>query len=88
MRATRNVKNTTIGKYKEIIAPALKQAYRDDLIAKNPYEFMPKLKREKPKRSYYDIEELETLFKITDPTPIGLIVKVASYYGFRRSEIL
>lgn len=88
LRTTRNVKNTTIGKYKEIIAPALKQAYRDDLIAKNPYEFMPKLKREKPKRSYYDIEELETLFKITDPTPIGLIVKVASYYGFRRSEIL
>ena len=88
LRTTRNVKNTTIGKYKEIIAPALKQAYRDDLIAKNPYEFMPKLKREKPKRSYYDIEELEALFKITDPTSIGLIVKVASYYGFRRSEIL
>jgi len=49
---------------------------------------MPKLKREKPKRSYYDIEELEALFKITDPTSIGLIVKVALYYGFRRSEIL
>jgi len=88
LRTTRNVKNTTIGKYKEIIAPALKQAYRDDLIAKNPYEFMPKLKREKPKRDYYDVKELEALFKLTDPTPIGLIVKVASYYGFRRSEIL
>lgn len=49
---------------------------------------MPKLKREKPKRDYYDVKELEALFKLTDPTPIGLIVKVASYYGFRRSEIL
>ena len=84
----RHIKSTSVKRYKEILSPALRLAYRDDLIAKNPYEFMPKLKREKSKYNYYDKNELEQLFKIADKTPIGLIVRVAAYYGFRRSEIL
>lgn len=84
----RHIKSTSIKRYKEILSPALRLAYRDDLIAKNPYEFMPKLKRDKSKYNYYDKNELEQLFEIADKTPIGLIVRVAAYYGFRRSEIL
>lgn len=88
LKNKKGVKNVTIKRYKEVLSPALRNAYRDDLIAKNPYEFMPKLKNEKSKREYYDAEELETLFKYTDISPIGLIVRVAAYYGFRRSEII
>ena len=87
LKCERNLKNNSIKKYKEILAPALNIAYRDNLIERNPYDFMPKLKREKSKREYYDQNELENLFQITDSTIIGLIVRVAAYYGFRRSEI-
>ena len=87
LRNERKLKNNSIKKYKEILSPALNIAYRDNLIDKNPYDFMPKLKREKSKREYYDQDELEKLFQITDTTIIGLIVRVAAYYGFRRSEI-
>ena len=87
LKCERNLKNNSIKKYKEILAPALNIAYRDNLIERNPYDFMPKLKREKSKREYYDQNELENLFRITDSTIIGLIVRVAAYYGFRRSEI-
>ena len=87
LKCERNLKNNSIKKYKEILAPALNIAYRDNLIERNPYDFMPKLKREKSKREYYDQSELENLFQITDSTIIGLIVRVAAYYGFRRSEI-
>lgn len=87
LKNERKVKNNTIKKYKEVLSPALRIAYRDNLIEKNPYEFMPKLKREKAKREYYDKDELEKLFEVTDKTWIGLIVRVAAYYGFRRSEI-
>lgn len=48
---------------------------------------MPKLKREKSKRDYYNHAELDKLFEITDKSPLALIVRVAAYYGFRRSEI-
>ena len=87
MKNEKHVKNVSIKRYKEVLAPALSIAYRDDLIPKNPYEFMPKLKREKPKHDYYNKNELEQLFEISDKTPIGLIVRVAAFYGFRRSEI-
>ena len=88
LKNERGNKNITIKHYSIILSPALRQAYRDDLIAKNPYEFISKIKREKQTRNYYNQEELEKLFKYTDNSPIGLVVRVASYYGFRRSELL
>ncbi len=88
LRVERGVKNITVKHYRSILSPALRMAYRDDLIAKNPFEFMPKLRIEKAKMNYYNKEELENLFEITDKTRFGLIVRIAAYYGFRRSEII
>ena len=88
LRNERGNKNVTVKHHAIILSPALRQAYRDDLIAKNPYEFMPKIKREKTKMSYYNKDEIEKLFEVTDKTPLALIVRVAAYYGFRRSELI
>ncbi len=88
LKNERGNKNVTIKHHAVILSPALRLAYRDDLIPKNPYEFMPKLKREKSMKKYYNKEELEKLFKVTDETDLSLIVRVASFYGFRRSELL
>lgn len=88
LKNERDNKNTTIKHHAIILSPALRLAYRDDLIPKNPYEFMSKIKREKSVRSYYNQDELENLFKYTNNSPLALIVRVASYYGFRRSELL
>lgn len=88
LRTERKNKNVTIKHHAVILSPALRMAYRDDLIPKNPYEFVSKLKREKSKRNHYNVDELEELFKHTDKTKIGLAVRVAAFYGFRRSEVL
>ena len=88
LRKERGNKNITIKHHATILSPALRQAYRDDLIPKNPYEFMPHIKREKSRMNFYNKEELEKLFKITDKTNMKLIVRVASFYGFRRSELI
>lgn len=88
LKNTRKNKNITIKHHAVILSPALRLAYRDDLIAKNPYEFMPKIKKEKSKMEYYNKEELEKLFEVTDKSPLKLIVRVAAYYGFRRSELV
>lgn len=87
LKNKRGNKNVTIKHHAVILSPALRLAYRDDLIAKNPYEFMPK-KKEKSKMQYYNKEELEKLFEVTDKSPLKLIVRVAAYYGFRRSELV
>ena len=88
LRNERKNKNVTVKHHAVILSPALRQAYRDDLIAKNPYEFMPKIKKEKTKMEYYNKDELEKLFEATDNTPLALIVRGAAYYGFRRSELI
>ena len=88
LKNERGNKNITVKHHAVILSPALRQAYRDDLIPKNPYEFMPHIKREKSVMSYYKKEELEELFKYTDNSPLKLIVRVAAYYGFRRSELV
>jgi len=88
LRNVRKNKNITIKHHAIILSPALRQAYRDDLIAKNPYEFMPSIKKEKSRMSYYNKDELEQLFKFTDNSPLKLIVRIAAYYGFRRSELI
>ena len=59
LRNEKGLKNVSIRKYNEVLSPALRLAYRDNLIPKNPYEFMPKIKREKSKKNFYDIDELE-----------------------------
>lgn len=88
LKKERGNKNITVKHHAVILSPALRTAYRDDLIAKNPYEFMPSIKREKSRMSFYNKEELDELFKYTDNSPLKLIVRVAAYYGFRRSEIV
>lgn len=88
LKNERGNKNITVKHHAVILSPALRTAYRDDLIAKNPYEFMPSIKREKSIMSFYNKEELDELFKYTDSSPLKLIVRVAAYYGFRRSELV
>lgn len=88
LRIERKIKNITVKHYAVILSPALKKAYRDNLISKNPYEFMAPLKREKSRMNFYNKDELEELFAITDKTPLKLIVRVAAFYGFRRSELI
>ncbi|MBQ0017122.1 MAG: tyrosine-type recombinase/integrase [Clostridiales bacterium] len=88
LKLNKTVKNVTIKRYKEVMSPALKQAYRDDIIPKNPYDFVPPLKKEKPIQDYYDVDEIERLFEATDKTNMGLVVRVACYYGLRRSELV
>lgn len=88
LRDVRGNKNITVKHHAIILSPALRQAYRDDLIAKNPCEFLAKIKKEKSPRSYYNADEIEKLFEIIKDDQIEFIVKLAVYYGFRRSEIL
>ena len=38
--------------------------------------------------TYNNKDELEKLFEVSDKTPLSLIVRVAAYYGFRRSELI
>lgn len=67
---------------------AFKHAVRTDLILKNPTEYVEKPKKRKYRGEIYDKDELDHLFSLVQGHRIEFAVKMASYYGLRRSEIV
>ena len=88
LRNERGNKNSTVKHHAIIISPCLRRAYRDDLIAKNPCDFLQKIKKEKPELDFYNTEELNKLFDVIKGDPLELVILLTAYYGFRRSEVL
>lgn len=85
---SKGLKNISIKHYRTVIHPAMRMAYRDGYIDKNPVEFIPSIKREKIIHTFYNEQEMEMLFHAIKGLKTELVYKIAAYYGFRRSEIL
>jgi integrase len=84
----RNLKDTTIKHYNEVIKPTFKLAIKRKLITENPCDYLPPLKRSNYRAKYYNKEEIELLLEKMKGSRYELIVNIAAYYGFRKSEIL
>lgn len=67
---------------------AFKHAVSTELIIKNPTDFVEKPKKRKYRGEIYDKDELDHLFNIVQGKRIEFAVKMASFYGLRRSEIV
>ena len=82
------VSANTVIHYHAIIHRALKYAVKTDLIAVNPADKVDRPKKERFVGSFYDSEEMNTLFAATRGTKLELIIMLGAFYGLRRSEIL
>lgn len=78
----------TVIKHHGIIRTALQYAVKTRLIRENVADLVDKPKKERYYASFYNQEELNTLFSIVKGTQIETPVLFAAYYGLRRSEIL
>lgn len=78
----------TIKTHKLIIQLVCKYAIKNDLISKNPCEFvtMPKQQRREP--DFYTMDELQIMFNELRNEPIYPILYFTVLYGLRRSEVL
>lgn len=88
LRNERGIKEISVKHYACIIRPALKKAYQDKIIPENPYEFVPKIHKEKYIPTFYNKEEMAMLFKAIEGNEMELELKLLAYYGLRRSELL
>ena len=84
----RGLSETTIKHYATVLNPALKLAYNSKIIDRNPAEMVDPIKRQKYRGEYYDKNDMEKLFEVIKGSKIEDAIKVACYYGFRRSEII
>ena len=84
----KRVKPNTVIHYHAIIHRALKYAVKTDLIPTNPADKVDRPRKNSFTASYYSEDEFAQLFSAVDGTLIEVPVKLASYYGLRRSEVM
>ena len=78
----------TVIHYHAIIRKALQTAVKKDILPKNPADKVERPKKNVFRGSFYSEEEMMTLFDAVSGDPLELCVKIAAYYGLRRSEVL
>ena len=84
----RGLKEVSIKHYSNVVRPAITMAYKRRIIPDNPYDFVPPLHREKPIINFYNKEESEQLLEAIKGHPLELAIKIALYYGLRKSELI
>ena len=78
----------TVIHHHAIIRKALDYAYKMDIIPNNPADKVQRPKKDQYIGSFYNENELAELFEKSEDDPLNLMIRVASYYGLRRSEVL
>ena len=83
-----NCTTNTVIHYHAIIRKALQSAVRKDIITKNPADKVDRPKKNVYHGTFYTESEMLELFDAVEGDPLELCVKIAAYYGLRRSEVL
>ena len=82
------VNANTVIHYHTIIHRALKYAVKMDMIPYNPADKIERPKKEQFVGSFYDSAEINALFQAVKGHTLELPIKLAAFYGLRRSEVL
>lgn len=82
------VSANTVIHYHALLHKALKYAVKTDLIPVNPVDKVDRPKKNAFTPSFYDKEEINKLFDLVEGTELELPVKLAAFYGLRRSECI
>ena len=82
-----NTTNTVIH-YHAVLHRALKNAVKKDVIDRNPADRVDKPRKNRYQASHYSQEEMLRLFSVIEGDPLEPAIRIAAYYGLRRSEVL
>ena len=88
MKQLERVSSNTVIHYHAIIHKALKYAVKIDLIPSNPADKVDRPKKNAFMPSFYDSDEVNRLFTLVEGTDMEIPVKLAAFYGLRRSEAI
>ena len=84
----KRVKPNTVIHYHAVIHRALKYAVKTDLIDVNPADKVDRPRKNGFQPGFYDKDEMNRLFDCVSGLLIEAPVKLATFYGLRRSEVL
>lgn len=78
----------TMKTHKLILQLAFKEAMKDELIVKNPCEYVTLPKMQRREATFYTIGQLNDLFAAVKDEPLFPLIYLTVIYGLRRSEVL
>ena len=84
----RKVKPNTVIHYHAIIHSALKYAVKTDMLVQNVADKVDRPKKNSFQPVFLSAEEMQKMFEALRGTKLELPVLVATFYGFRRGEVL
>ena len=82
------LKGKSIKQYYLGLHSAFTYAVKMEILENHPMDKMTLPRAERYEASFYNQDEINTLFKVFEGDPLELIVHIAAYYGLRRCEIL
>lgn len=82
------LKGKSIKQYYLALHSAFTYAVKMEILENHPMDKMTLPRAERYEASFYNQDEINTLFKVFEGDPLELIVHIAAYYGLRRCEIL
>ena len=88
MEQSKRVKANTVIHYHAVLHRALRYAVKTDLIPVNPADKVDRPRKSAYQASFYAESELHALFAAVSGTHIEVPVKLAAFYGLRRSEVM
>lgn len=88
MEQSKRVKANTVIHYHAVLHRALRYAVKTDLIPVNPADKVDRPRKNAYQASFYSESELHALFAAVSGTHIEVPVKLAAFYGLRRSEVM
>ncbi|MBQ8245630.1 MAG: tyrosine-type recombinase/integrase [Lachnospiraceae bacterium] len=78
----------TLKTHRLILNLVLKEAVKNDLIGRNPCEFVNVPKMRRREATFYTISQLESLFNAVKEEALYPLIYTTVIYGLRRSEVL
>ena len=88
LRGKGGLKPKSLRNLHNMLHKALGQAYRMDMIAKNPADFATIPKQQKQERRFFTVEEQKKLQSVLDDSAIGTAILVDLFTGMRLGELL
>ena len=88
MEQSKRVKANMVIHYHAVLHRSLRYAVKTDLIPVNPADKVDRPRKNTYQASFYSESELHALFAAVTGTHIEVPVKLAAFYGLRRSEVM
>ena len=85
---TKKLSSNTVKKHHNLLHLALKTAQKQGVLQTNPADMVEVPKTVTPEIGYYDMEQLQQLFSLSEGNRLEVVIKLGGILGMRREEIM